>query len=973
MKHKNCFCKNIFSMFIALILMLALGFIKMANAQYLEAPTIFENGIRKSTQITVHFKEKIFELPQGIRIAHVDDMTSSWPKAKEYFAGLEKRYGAISFVKQIPNAAWGDVWRRNRRTEEMVKIHDMSQLFFVKFASVVPIDSIVVALGHLSEVEYAHAPIEAISLLDPNDPQYLNGIQWDLTKINASKAWDITQGSSSVIVGIVECASATELGLPDKNHIDFYTGPGATGASKFVTGLGDVGSAGGHATGVAGIVGAATNDGDGVASLGWNIKMIPYYFVGYETGPENLVSKINRAVADSCDVINCSFITRSLTGQNVGDCIVFASTNYPSVETAVANAIAQGIVVVAGTGNTGIELTNGASGCQTILPTIIPYTPYPASYQNVIGVSATDVNDVWAGGRAYNYETDDDFIDVAAPGIDVKVVDLGNSYDIDSGTSFSGPHVSALAGLILSINSQLQPSQVKDIIRNSTIDLGTVGEDHYFGTGRIDAYQALLLTHAYSTKSTSSSATAFNGGRRVIKDGSNKYHAMFESGVTSNGNVLAEIFYRNHNGVSWSPPVRLSVGNEQNRYPSIAGNGANLYAAWQRKNGSTHDVYFHKSTNGGAAWTSTNRQVRATSVGASDPLPVIASPASNELMLVYRSGNNLAWQRSTGNGDGGTWSAAAPINGTALNSPSLCAAKAPWNATVAALAYATNVIPNASNIIARYFNSPSWSQEHNMSSGLPGNLTQHARPSIAPGGDGTTNLVHIAWDAYDSQYAARVIIHKAMSTWNVPSSYYEFHNIDEDQPSITGLAGSKAAMVFRRGANNFFIGSYSGSSWSIQFPAVVGKYPSFSLGGTQAKHLITSGSAAPYQVTLSSSTYSKVNALTAADKSEGYHRAVGVIDTTTDAWLNVRVENFLIKHKDGSSSFVDFASAPADTLALSSEESWAALASDGFVLPVDAESLLVEVSVAGEKVLRLGNASNPLTLEFKAEASKGQP
>ncbi len=929
-----------------------------------EARITFENGIRKSDWLNVKFRQNVLPLAVGVRTATLAQMSVTFPNVGTFFESLEKEYGAIAFYKKIPHAMWGEVWRTNKRTGEQVRIHDMSQLFAVQFPQPVPIDSIIAELEKLPDVEYAYGPVQTTSFVQPNDPCYNNytncesgapvSDQWNLKRIQAEKAWDINQGSSNIVVGIIDS------GPFNRNHPDLD--------SKFTLN-GDLDSTPlglQHGTQVAGVVAAETNNAQGIASLGWDLKIGSYGFSDgiFEEiqGPNSVEYEIERATTDGVDIINCSFGTYELVAPNCKK-----SKPYPGVEQAIANAITQGIIVAAATGNAN---DNQPGPCDQYFP----YTPYPASYQDVIGVTATDLNDNHPTG--YNYEGDDSgqFIEIAAPGWEVPTTSA-SGYGSPNGTSFASPHVAALVGLMLSINSTLDKITVRDILINTAEKVGQYayvnGRNKYLGNGRINAYQALLLTHAYSTKSMSSSATAFNSGRRVIKDGSNKYHVVFESGITSSGNVLAGIFYRNHNGVSWSAPARLSAGNEQNRYPSIAGNGANLYATWQRKNGSTHDGYFHKSTSGGAAWTSTNRQVRATSVGASDPLPVIASPAANELMLAYRSGNNLAWQRSTNNGS--TWSTIDSLTGTALNSPSLCAAKAPWSTTIAALAYATNVIPNASNIIARYFNSPSWSQEHNMSSGLPGNISQHARPSIAPNGDGTTNLVHIAWDAYDSQYAARVIIHKAMSTWNVPSSYYEFHNIDEDQPSITGLAGSKAAMVFRRGANNFFIGSYDASSWSIQFPAVAGKYPSFSLGGTQAKHFITSGSAAPYQVTLSSSTYSKANALTAADKSEGYHRAVGVIDTTTGAWLNVRVENFLVKHKDGSYSFVDFVPTPADTLALSSDEACAALTSDDFVLPVDAESLLVEVSIAGEKAARLGNASNPLSLEFKAETTKGQP
>ncbi|MDZ7369509.1 MAG: S8 family serine peptidase [candidate division KSB1 bacterium] len=546
---------------------------EVAFAQYCEAPTIFENGVRKSTQITVHFKEKVFDLPRGVWQAQIGDMASAVANVRQHFSQLEQRYGAVSFVKVIPNAMWGDVWQRHKRTGQLVRIHDMSQLFFVRFAQFVPIDSIIAELEQLPEVEYAHRPIEAISLADPNDPFYQDGSQWNLTKIDAAKAWDITTGSSTVVVGVIEDGQF-ESGIPNINHQDFGTGPGSTGQSKFEPGKGDTGPSGYHATQVAGIIGAATNDGDGVASLGWNIKMIPYRYTAYATGSQNIAAKIDTARSQGCDVINCSFVTRSPTATKIGGCLLYTTWDYPSVATAIANAISAGIVVVAGTGNTGLELTAGDCS-ESQISSRIPYRPYPASYPNVIGVSAADGNDIFAGGRNYNWDEGAGFMDVAAPGIDVKTVtnNANNTYAIDSGTSFSSPHVAALAGLIVSLNPLLASSgtghvtAVGNIINSTAVDVNQSqypGYDGYMGHGRINAYQALLMTHAYSNKSMSATATAQNNGRRLVRDSSGKYHLVFESGITSGGNVLSEIFYRNStDGVNWSTPVRLNFGNEQ--------------------------------------------------------------------------------------------------------------------------------------------------------------------------------------------------------------------------------------------------------------------------------------------------------------------------------------------------------------------------------------------------------------------------
>lgn len=205
-----------------------------------------------------------------------------------------------------------------------------------------------------------------------------------------------------------------------------------------------------------------------------------------------------------------------------------------------------------------------------------------------------------------------------------------------------------------------------------------------------------------------------------------------------------------------------------------------------------------------------------------------------------------------------------------------------------------------------------------------------------------------------------MILHKA--GWGA-SSYYEFHYQSEDRPSITGLAGTTAEMIFRRGNDSFLTGHYNGSSWDVPITPQPGKHPSFSLGSTQAKYVFLSGSAAPFEIKLSSATFSKANMLA----GNVVQRAVGLVDPASGAWLNMRVENFLVQHADGSFSAAGFAAAPADTASLTAGEAWAALASTEFLLPAEAESLLVVYAIAGEKAISLSDGKAPLALTFKVE------
>jgi hypothetical protein len=162
------------------------------------------------------------------------------------------------------------------------------------------------------------------------------------------------------------------------------------------------------------------------------------------------------------------------------------------------------------------------------------------------------------------------------------------------GTSASCPQVAGVAALILSLNSNPEGKptnpQVQDIIKQTADDMGATGYDQDFGYGRLNAYQALLLTHAYSNKSMSATATARNNGRRLARDASDRNHLIFASG--------GEIFYRRSlsppDDNNWEAPIRLSSGNGSNDFPCITlHNTSDPYVVWQRKTGATtYEIWF---------------------------------------------------------------------------------------------------------------------------------------------------------------------------------------------------------------------------------------------------------------------------------------------------------------------------------------------------------------------------------------------
>jgi hypothetical protein len=416
-------------------------------------------------------------------------------------------------------------------------------------------------------------------------------------------------------------------------------------------------------------------------------------------------------------------------------------------------------------------------------------------------------------------------------------------------------------------------------------------------------------------------------------------------------------------------------------HPSIYVRDNNIYVVWQKNTGSSHDITFHKSTDYGATWQTSNRKVPATNVGANPPLPVIVSPATNQLMIVYRTATNLSYQTSSNNGS--TWSAttAVPSSGTAGNSPALAVTPHYWNG------YNRTVLVNASTggngaIFYRYYindpDSTGWAYNgtqpflKNLSLVVPGSYTGHKNPSLAPSGSGSTNL-HVAWEANSG--SNRVVIHRKANSWvDWPNVYSVTYYFGQQLPSITGLSYDTAELLFQYDASNIIYKMhYGGTYWGGPVSVGDGFNPSVSVGNTTAKYVWTSGSAAPYQIQTSTETLSKTQTGTASGKQLAtvYHRSIAVIDTTTGNWLEVRLDKLAVKTKSGEEFAVPFAEAKEDAISLTPANAFANLASSWTTLPTDAESLFVRCQVNGQGLSAIKDRAHRIGIEIALAKKNG--
>ncbi len=317
------------------------------------------------------------------------------------------------------------------------------------------------------EVEFVEPNYIAKSYIAPNDPLY--PYQWHFDNINMEAAWDLASGTG-ITVAVIDTGITQG---PDLANTCFE------GGYDFVNGDGDASDDNAHGTHVAGTIAQRTNNGVGVAGVAYNACLMPIKVLdsGGSGTYADIIAGIYYAADNGAHVINMSL-----------------GGSYDSylMEEAVDYAYNKDVVIVAAAGNDYRQKIG-----------------YPASYKNVIAVGATRFDDTKA---AYsNYGRD---LDIVAPGGDMNVDQNGdgygdgilqNTFDPDTGdfgywffngTSMASPHVAGVAALILSLDPNLRPIEVRSILESSALDLGATGWDRYYGHGLLDAEEALNMVNS---------------------------------------------------------------------------------------------------------------------------------------------------------------------------------------------------------------------------------------------------------------------------------------------------------------------------------------------------------------------------------------------------------------------------------------------------------------------------------------------
>ncbi|MBN4056313.1 S8 family serine peptidase [Rhodothermus sp. AH-315-K08] len=486
----------------ALIISLFLGFaggdLLYAQLTRLDDPRHFsevdiyvdDDGVEYATVININFKEAVLNPSSAASTVLVDDVPARYGALVNSLRGLQRNHGDFVLEKRFSWAIPGGNPVAHRRSGKTVYTSDWSQAFILRFTQPVPLEEVIDSLSRVGVIGSVEGPQRGMMLdspyesraqfgptsgpvmVAPNDWAYTTSQQWYLDRINAEGAWDIEKGDG-ITIGIVDSwnFSITEV------HPD--------------------------------LDGKLTKDSG------------------------NSWGGITQAMMDGVDVINASWVT----------------SNTSDHEKAVHDALNARIVIVAGAGNGSNNVPTGS--VQYPAAYNFPSVAYPNLTAQVIAVGATDEDDKYlAAGMCafhpavppaaeyytpdwcpYNYSPGTDpigdptnaFIDVAAPGIAVKVLlshlsgGIQHTQIVNSGTSFASPMVSALAALLLGVDATLTVQEVYELITQGAdkVDRYTydsVGWNQYLGYGRIDAQLSLCSLAASCSLAAPTNFSVTNAG-----------------------------------------------------------------------------------------------------------------------------------------------------------------------------------------------------------------------------------------------------------------------------------------------------------------------------------------------------------------------------------------------------------------------------------------------------------------------------
>ncbi|HLP02364.1 MAG TPA: S8 family peptidase, partial [Opitutaceae bacterium] len=323
----------------------------------------------------------------------------------------------------------------------------------------------------------------------PSDAAFADGTLWGLRNtgqgggvsgadIDAVAAWDITTGSSAVVVGVIDTGirythqdlAAQVWVNPDEipgdgidndgnGYIDDVHGINA------ITGSGDPMDDNNHGTHCSGTIGASANDAGPIVGVCWNVRLMGLKFLG--AGGSGATSDAIKCIEYALEK-GVRILSNSWGGGGYSQ----------ALEDAIKTARDQGCLFLAAAGNSGMDADR--------------WDFYPACYDvdNIVSVGALDRSDQLASFTNTGLSR----VDLAAPGVDIysSVASGDSAYASFNGTSMATPHVAGVAALLLARYPALTATELRNRLLCSTREVAALRSYSWSG-GAVDAYRALTI------------------------------------------------------------------------------------------------------------------------------------------------------------------------------------------------------------------------------------------------------------------------------------------------------------------------------------------------------------------------------------------------------------------------------------------------------------------------------------------------
>ncbi len=518
--------------------------------------------------------------------------------------------------------------------------------------------------------------------LVPNDAQFAN--QWALSAangVNAPGAWDISTGSSSLVIAILDTGRLphSELSVRWIGGHDFVSAPerGNDGDSRdgdpadpgdwLTAGESLAGPLAGcpvtdsrwHGTAMAGVIGAAANNASGIAGINWNSRLLPVRVVGKCGGYESDIAdglrwSIGLPVPDVANNANpARVVNMSLASAGICSSIM---------QSAVADIVNSGVPIIAAAGNSSASAIGFS----------------PGNCSGVIAVGAVDKN----GGKP-TYSNFGTPIALSAPGGSGSIPSEAilttrnqglttpsannDTYQTVVGTSIATAHVTGIVSLLLSITPELTPQNLRDILVNSSRTFPTNTTAAMPGPSQADCTVSLCGSGIANAQVAAQMAFDWRNVTPQIAAG--RYHSV---GIRSDGKVLA--WGRNSSGqlgdgtnTARATPVQVLFAGAR---AVSAGHASTLYLRVDGTVWGVGENTFGQLGDG----TTTNRSIPVPVTGLANVTSM--ATGANHSIARRADGTVWTWGRNDAGqlGDGTLVSRAAPAQVPALSGVVMVAA-----------------------------------------------------------------------------------------------------------------------------------------------------------------------------------------------------------------------------------------------------------------------------------------------------------